>query len=71
MILHGTYFIIDWPATLHLYTQETRNQVMTAGKYLLALFREVEKRILKNRTLKREMAAEDSIHNETVITMLD
>ena len=44
---------------------------MTAGKYLLALFREVEKRILKNRTLKREMGAEESIHKETVITMLD
>ena len=44
---------------------------MTAGKYLLSLFREVEKRILKNRTLKREMAAEDSIHKETVITILD
>ena len=44
---------------------------MTAGKYLLSLFREVEKRILRNRTLKSEMAAEDSIHKEAVITILD
>ena len=44
---------------------------MSAGKYLLALFREVEKRILKTRTLKREMAAEDSIHKENIFTIVD
>lgn len=39
--------------------QEVKNQVVSAGKILQALFREVEKRILRSRTLKMEMEGKE------------